>query len=113
MSGTLNFELNNWSDADALLKQAKTILESLSMAVGEEEGALFKHKIEEITPSLRYCAYNIGDTSAKDDLLAMRTGRGADTDLTSLIMQTREQQAATLQVSGKLKRNFLACSLLN
>ena len=49
-----------------------------------------------ITPSLRYCAYNIGDASAKNDLMSLR-GEGATNELDSLISQTREQQAATLQ----------------
>jgi len=79
-----------------MLAQAKTIYESLCQAVGEEEGNLFRQKMEEITPSLRYCAYNIGDTSAKEDLLSMRGGT-TGMELDALISQTREQQAASLQ----------------
>ena len=96
LTGTLFFETGNWSDAQAMLSQAKTIYESLSQAVGEEEGNLFRQKMDEITPSLRYCAYNIGDASAKNDLMSLR-GEGATNELDSLISQTREQQAATLQ----------------
>ena len=36
---------------------------------------IFLARIDEIAPSLRYCAYNIGDASAKQDLLAMRGGQ--------------------------------------
>ena len=32
-------------------------------------------RIDEIAPSLRYCAYNIGDVTARQDLLAMRGGQ--------------------------------------
>eukprot|EP00088_Acartia_fossae_P053457 TRINITY_DN6090_c0_g1_i2.p1 TRINITY_DN6090_c0_g1~~TRINITY_DN6090_c0_g1_i2.p1 ORF type:complete len:596 (+),score=215.24 TRINITY_DN6090_c0_g1_i2:37-1824(+) len=96
LTGTLFFETSKWSEAQAMLSQAKTIYESLSKAVGEEEGNLFRHKMDEITPSLRYCAYNIGDASAKDDLMSLR-GDGINFELDSLITQTREQQAATLQ----------------
>lgn len=96
LTGTLYFETSQWGDAQAMLSQAKTIYESLSHAVGEEEGNLFKQKMDEITPSLRYCAYNIGDISAKEDLLSMRGGTGGG-ELDALISQTREQQAATLQ----------------
>lgn len=96
LTGTLYFETQKWAEAQTMLTQAKTIYDSLSQAVGEEEGSLFRNKMEEITPSLRYCAYNIGDTSAKEDLLSMRGGSGG-VELDSLISQTREQQAATLQ----------------
>jgi len=97
LTGTLYFETAKWAEAQAMLSQAKTIYESLCQAVGEEEGNLFRQKMEEITPSLRYCAYNIGDTSAKQDLLSMRGGGTAGLELDALISQTREQQAASLQ----------------
>jgi len=29
-------------------------------------------KVEEILPNIRYCNYNLGDESAKKDLLAMK-----------------------------------------
>jgi len=96
LTGTLYFETAKWAEAQAMLAQAKTIYESLCQAVGEEEGNLFRQKMEEITPSLRYCAYNIGDTSAKEDLLSMRGGT-TGMELDALISQTREQQAASLQ----------------
>merc|ERR1712012_719493 len=94
LGGTLCFETSKWSEAQGLLSKAQTIYESLSQAVGEEEGALFRQKMDEITPSLRYCSYNIGDAS-RADLIALR-GKGGG-DLESLISQTREEQAATLQ----------------
>jgi len=96
LTGTLYFETSRWAEAQGMLTQAKTIYDSLSQAVGEEEGSLFKQKMDEITPSLRYCAYNIGDTSAKEDLISMRGGT-VGMELDTLISQTREQQAATLQ----------------
>jgi len=96
LTGTLHFETSKWSDAQAMLNQARTIYESLSQAVGEEEGNLFRQKMEEITPSLRFCSYNIGDAS-RQDLMALRDGGSGGADLDNLISQTREQQAATLQ----------------
>ena len=60
---------------------------------------MFRHKIEEIAPILRYCIYKIGDSGAGDDLLEIRTaGRAVGTDLDSLVSQTRAEQAKTLQV---------------
>jgi len=90
LTGTLHFETSKWGEAQASFTQAKAIYDSLSQAVSEEEGALFKAKMEEITPSLRYCAYNIGDKRAASDLTM-------DQRMDLLISQTREQQASTLQ----------------
>ena len=91
ITGTLHFETSKWSEAQAMLSQARAIYTSLSQAVGEEEGALFKAKIDEITPSLRYCAYNIGDKKAS----ASELTRDQRMDL--LVLQTKEEQASTLQ----------------
>ena len=116
LTGTLYFETSRWAEAQAMLNQAKTIYDSLTQAVGEEEGALFRQKMDEITPSLRYCAYNIGDSSAREDLLSMRGGGGGTVaaELDSLISQTREQQAATLQVNKNCKsKTFLASSYVS
>ena len=72
-----------------MLTQAKAVYTSLSQAVGEEEGALFNGKIQEITPSLRYCAYNIGDKQAAGDLTR-------DQRMDLLVAQTKEEQASSL-----------------
>lgn len=45
-------------------------------------------QIEELKPSLRYCAYNIGDESAAGDLVAMR-GQGLIENLDSLMAQAK------------------------
>ena len=96
ISGTLAFETNSWKEAMAALNNAKAIYSKLASTLNEEEAASYQARIDEIAPSLRYCAYNIGDATAKQDLMAMRGQHGL-TDLEDLINQTREQQAATLQ----------------
>lgn len=45
-------------------------------------------QIDELAPSLRYCAYNIGDETAIDDLLQMR-GTGMLDNLDTLLAQAR------------------------
>ena len=45
----------------------------------------------------RYCAYNIGDTSAASDLSSLRLAMGhTDSVLDDLIQKTRERQAGSL-----------------
>merc|ERR1712223_971815 len=97
ITGTLHFEMTNWAESLKTLNLAKAIYEKLGSTLNEEEAASYQARIDEIAPSLRYCAYNIGDASAKQDLLAMRGGQHGLTDLDDLINQTREEQAATLQ----------------
>lgn len=58
---------------------------------------LYRSKIDELTPSLRYCAYNIsgnstGDTTSIDELLEIRRSQGgALLDINSLISSQRKQ----------------------
>ncbi|XP_064617807.1 signal recognition particle subunit SRP68-like [Liolophura sinensis] len=99
MKGSLQFESENWKSAIELLSNAKTIYERLASAFTDETQALYLQKVDEVSPSLRYCAYNIGDQSAIQDLKEMRWKAGQDSissTLDELLSQTREKQAVTL-----------------
>lgn len=54
---------------------------------------IYNARVEELAPNLRYCAYNIGDTTAIDDLMQMRGQLSSEllANLDSLIAQTREK----------------------
>ena len=95
MQGTLHFELQDWKMASEKLLLAQTIYEKLASALNEDEQVLYKQRVEELNPNLRYCAYNIGDSTAQQDLLNMRS-QGGKSELDALIAQTREKQAASL-----------------
>ena len=62
---------------------------------GEEEATLYKARMSEIVPNLRFCAYNSGDEVAKQELMSMRGGGAGNVD--ELINQAKQEQAATLQ----------------
>ncbi|KAK7498522.1 hypothetical protein BaRGS_00010182 [Batillaria attramentaria] len=97
--GSLRFELEDWEKAMELFTKAKTIYEKLAGAFTEEQQAVYQQRVDEIAPNLRYCAYNIGDESALQDLQKMRVAAGGDqlsSKLDDLLSQTREKQAATL-----------------
>ena len=51
------------------------VYEKLAAALPEDEQIVYRQRVEELSPSLRYCAYNVGDETAIDDLLKMR-GQG-------------------------------------
>lgn len=43
---------------------------------------LYKQRVEELTPNIRYCAYNIGDETAINDLKKLRlSGKTSGEDL--------------------------------
>ncbi|KAH0953074.1 hypothetical protein HN011_002306 [Eciton burchellii] len=105
MNGSLQFELQLWKQAMENLQKAQVVYGNLASALPEMEQIVYKARVEELAPSLRYCAYNIGDTSAMDDLMQMRGQLSGElmASLDSLIAQTREKQANTEEVTWRGK----------
>lgn len=93
--GVLLLELQNWRAAAESLTRAQLVLENLSAALPDEERALYKQKVEELKPSLRYCAYNIGDESGAGDLLTLR-GSGIVDNLDTLMAQAKESRSGVM-----------------
>lgn len=94
MQGMLHLELKEWKAANEKLVLCQTIYEKLSSALNEEEQVVYKQRVEELKPNLRFCAYNIGDSTAQEDLVNLRNAGNADFDI--LVAETREKQAASL-----------------
>lgn len=97
MHGTLHFELQLWASANEHLTKAKLIYERLATTLPDEDAqAPYKQRVEEIVPSLRYCAYNIGETKAEPvDLLQLRS-QGLVENFEMLISQTKQKTATVL-----------------
>lgn len=52
----------------------RTIYQKLGNAVSEEQRPFYHQRVDEITPNIRYCAYNIGGLpSDVSDLMKLRT----------------------------------------
>ncbi|KAJ8964866.1 hypothetical protein NQ317_006451 [Molorchus minor] len=94
IQGSLQFELQLWQQAAENLKKAQVIYEKLATALPEDEQPPYRQRVEEIAPSLRYCAYNIGDDKAID-LLELRS-QGVLENFDALVSQTKEKTAAVL-----------------
>lgn len=111
MHGCLHFELSLWQSAAENFKKSQIIYENLIKVVrattGDEELCeLFKSKVDELTPNLRYCAYNLGKsdgTDSIDELTEMRRaqGAGAMIDLDSLISPQQDKGAESLEWRGR------------
>lgn len=112
MHGHLHFELGLWQSATENFKKSQIIYDNLIKVVqatsGDEELCeLYKSKVDELTPSLRYCAYNLsgsgvgsnaeGGSASIDELMEMRraqgTGAGALVDLDAFIAPQTQEQA--------------------
>lgn len=97
LHGTLHFELQLWKTAGEHLKKAEVVYENLAKALPEDEQELYRSKVNEFTPNLRYCAYNIGGgTNNMDDLLEMRA-QGLLENLDVLVNQTKTESSEGLQ----------------
>ncbi|XP_041839170.1 signal recognition particle subunit SRP68 [Melanotaenia boesemani] len=100
LTGMVDFELQEWKLAMEAFNKCKTIYEKLASAFTEEMAVLYRQRVDEISPNIRYCAYNIGDQNAINDLMQMRlTGGGGGMmaeKLEALITQARTKQAATM-----------------
>ncbi|XP_077526149.1 signal recognition particle 68 [Haemaphysalis longicornis] len=98
LEGTLSTEMQQWKEAMESFHKAQTIYEKLAQALGEGQRALYQQRVDELSPSLRYCAYNIGDETAISDLKRMRVQGNVSmaTELDHLIEQAREKQASSL-----------------
>ncbi|XP_072382810.1 signal recognition particle subunit SRP68 [Diabrotica undecimpunctata] len=94
IQGSLQFELQLWQQAAENLKKAQVIYEKISSTLPEEEQLPYKQRVEEISPSLRYCAYNIGDEKAVD-LLELRS-QGVLEKFDALVSQNKEKNEDVL-----------------
>jgi signal recognition particle subunit SRP68 len=98
--GSFHFEIGQWKEAAENLKKAQVVYENLVQALPEEEQPLYRAKIDELSPSLRYCAYNIGDNANMNDLLEMRgQGQGLLDNLGALVAQTKTEQTDAFQAT--------------
>eukprot|EP01134_Creolimax_fragrantissima_P001737 CFRG1737T1 len=73
MNGILAFELQNWEEALRLLNLAKKIWKQFSETYRSDDlKTMYLQRIETLEPTLRYCAYSLGDNTLLEDLLAMK-----------------------------------------
>ncbi|RWS21179.1 hypothetical protein B4U80_00527, partial [Leptotrombidium deliense] len=105
LNGIYYFETENWKKAQEFLKRADAIYVKLCQAINDDEASTpYRQRIDELKPTLRYCAFNIGEqgVGAQDfiDKLKSEAPEVEDEFLASkldqLIVQTREKQAVTL-----------------
>lgn len=73
------------------MKKAQVVYDKIASTLPDDEQGPYKQRVEEISPSLRYCAYNIGDEKVVD-ILELRSQGLLDT-LDTLTSQAKEKRA--------------------
>lgn len=69
LSGIYYFETEKWRKASAALQKAQAIYTKLCEVIGDDELAvLYRQRLDELKPTLRFCAFNLGDQDSKDFL---------------------------------------------
>lgn len=56
----------------------RMIYEKLASALNEEDAIIYRNRYEELEPSLRFCAYNIGNETDVNQLLHLRNQAQGD-----------------------------------
>ncbi len=98
----------------------RTIYEKLGSAFSEEQQNFYQQKAEEITPNIRYCAYNLDDGNVDiNELMKMRfsSGTGAQDlladklDVRMVKLQTREYCTTIIPMFSPLGEFFFWVTL--
>lgn len=106
MHGNLHFELGLWQSAAENFKKSQIIYENLikviqATSADEELCELYKSKVEELKPNLRYCDYNLGsksDTAATiDEVMEIRRAQGASSLIDLESFKSAQIQGANLE----------------
>jgi signal recognition particle subunit SRP68 len=73
INGQYFFEKEEWEKSLSHYNVAKRIYEKLSAALaGDDSQIYYSQKVDEIVPNIRYCNYNLGDESARKELIDMK-----------------------------------------
>ena len=67
LHGMFYFEIEQWSRASEYLKKSQAIYSKLVDALDESENKeVYLQRVDELKPTLRYCAFNLNEKGAKD-----------------------------------------------
>eukprot|EP01116_Phalansterium_solitarium_P022203 TRINITY_DN7247_c0_g1_i1.p1 TRINITY_DN7247_c0_g1~~TRINITY_DN7247_c0_g1_i1.p1 ORF type:complete len:610 (-),score=207.66 TRINITY_DN7247_c0_g1_i1:357-2186(-) len=121
MNGMSRLERRQWQAALTDLAKSRTIYEQLGKLSDSDSQELWRQRVEELQPSIRYCNYNLSGGRVTSD--AEPKGIAADDDLRSkldsVISETLKKQSENLrEISWRgrkvaVKSDRLRSSILN
>merc|ERR1712038_569598 len=102
LTGLLKFELQHWIHAESSLTEARTIYNKLGeSAVGVKKQA-YLDLIQELVPSLRFCAYQTGNKKILNDLIQgvgdSSSNMLVDQKLKKLMEESKDEESSRLDV---------------
>ncbi|KAG9449390.1 hypothetical protein H6P81_009355 [Aristolochia fimbriata] len=113
MKGTLLFEQEkNWDTALMNFEKARAFYEKLGKFGGLEDQVLYRARVEELEPSIKYCAHKVGRSSIQaSELLNAEKMEGPAYDLfiaklEAVMVEARTQQASSMEEFSLLGRRF-------
>ena len=98
MKGSFAFETGNWKKAAALLTRSQAIYSKLLETITDEETCrVYQSRVEELKPTLRYCAFSLGEKDTDSSAMDILKPESLDDEflaskLDALILQTREKK---------------------
>jgi signal recognition particle subunit SRP68 len=97
MSANVKFEQQKWQQSLEEFGQCQTIYEKLGGAVPDDQKAVYAQRVEEMVPNIRYCAYNIGDSTDVAELVKLRPDApGLASKIDDVLSKTQEKAASSL-----------------
>lgn len=74
LHGMFYFEISQWSKSSEFLKKAQAIYTKLINILDDSEDKdIYIHRIDEIKPTLRYCAFNLNEKGASEAIKDMNS----------------------------------------
>jgi signal recognition particle subunit SRP68 len=101
LNGNILFEQQSWQKSLDSFGDSRNIYQKLGNAVSDDQRSLYHQRVEEITPNIRYCAYNIGGLPTDvSELMKLRSDAvGSDmlsAKIDEVLAKTSEKAAVAL-----------------
>jgi len=107
LEGTCCLEKEMWSEAKTKLLRCKKLCDHLLLISDQADAGLFRNQIQELTPMLRECRYNLGEAEDEDEKSKERSVTGGKGSQGTAELSYRGH-AVSLS-SEKVRKNLMKC----
>jgi signal recognition particle subunit SRP68 len=101
MAGNILVEKEKWQEASVHLIRAKTVYEQLARVGDMEHQELCQQRVEEITPLMKWCAYQLG--GKRDDESLKKIADQISVDPTLKVLQTKLERVLEVERTKQAK----------
>lgn len=104
LEGNHCLEKEMWSEAKTKLLRCKKLCEHLSLAADQADGLLYRNQIQELTPMLRECRYNLGEVEDDDENKSKAATGAKVSQATGLSYRGQTVSIASEKVKSKVMK---------